>query len=187
MTEGPEITDRPLWVFGYGSLMWHPGFPVAERQVATLSGFARTFCMSSIHHRGTVEDPGLVLALDPSETASCRGMAFRVPDAEADATVAYLRERELVSSAYLERHLPVVLDAGAEVSALVYVVDTDHAQYVGGMALEEQARIISTATGGRGPNTEYLWNTVRHLDELGIEDPDLSWLDRRVRDILDLA
>ena len=187
MTEGPEITNRPLWVFGYGSLMWHPGFPVAERQVATLSGYARTFCMSSIHHRGTVEDPGLVLALDPSETASCCGIAFRVPDEDADATVAYLRERELVSSAYLERCLPVVLDAGNEVTALVYVVDTDHVQYVGGMELEEQARIISTATGGRGPNTEYLWNTVRHLDELGIADADLSWLDRRVRDIVGQA
>ncbi len=187
MTEGPEITDRPLWVFGYGSLMWHPGFPVAERQVATLAGYARTFCMSSIHHRGTVEEPGLVLALDPTEAASCRGIAFRVPDEEADATVAYLRERELVSSAYIERRLPVVLDDGDEVTALVYVVDTEHVQYVGGMALEEQARIISAATGGRGPNTEYLWNTVRHLDELGIADADLSWLDRRVRDIVGQA
>ncbi len=187
MREGPEITDRPLWVFGYGSLMWHPGFPVAERRLATLSGYARTFCMSSIHHRGTVEDPGLVLALDPTDGASCCGMAFRVPDDDADATITYLRERELISSAYLERRLPVRLDNGGEVTALAYVVDTEHEQYVGGMALEQQARIISTATGGRGPNTEYLWNTVRHLDELGIADPELSWLDQRVRTLLDPA
>ena len=187
MTEEKAIEQRPLWVFGYASLMWNPGFPVAERALATLEGFHRSFCMSSIHHRGTIDDPGLVLALDPTEDASCRGMAFRVPDAEADATVAYLRERELISSAYLERQLPVLLDDGTEVTTLVYIVDTEHDQYVGGMALEEQARIISAATGGRGPNTEYLWNTVRHLDELGIDDPDLFWLDRRVRDILTRA
>ena len=77
----------------------------------------------------------------------------------------------------------VTLASGQTVDALVYVVDTDHVQYVGGMPLEEQAQIISTAVGGRGPNTEYLWNTVSHLAELGIEDDDLGWLDRRVREL----
>ena len=183
MTEGPEITERPLWVFGYGSLMWDPGFPVEERVLARLDGYHRSFCMSSIHHRGTVEDPGLVLALDPAAEASCHGVAFRVPDAEAETTIAYLRERELISSAYLERQLTIDLGAGSTVTALTYVVDTEHVQYVGGMPLDEQARIISTAVGGRGPNTEYLWNTVSHLSELGIEDPDLKWLDKRVREL----
>ncbi len=183
MTEGPEITERPLWVFGYGSLMWDPGFPVVERVLARLDGYHRSFCMSSIHHRGTVEDPGLVLALDPAEEAACHGVAFRVSDESATETVAYLRERELISSAYLERQLTISLAAGDNVSALVYVVDTDHVQYVGGMPLEQQAQIISTAVGGRGPNTEYLWNTVSHLTELGIEDDDLGWLDRRVREL----
>ena len=145
MTEGPEITNRPLWVFGYGSLMWNPGFPVSERRIATLHGFHRSFCMSSIHHRGTEDDPGLVLALDPAEGASCRGLAFRVPDAEADATVSYLRERELISSAYLERVLPIELEEAGAAQALVYVVDTEHVQYVGGMPLEEQAQIIAQA------------------------------------------
>ena len=183
MTEGPEITERPLWVFGYGSLMWDPGFPVVERVLARLDGYHRSFCMSSIHHRGTVEDPGLVLALDPAEAAACHGVAFRVPDESAIETVAYLRERELISSAYLERQLKISLAAGDNVTALVYVVDTAHVQYVGGMPLEQQAQIISTAVGGRGPNTEYLWNTVSHLTELGIEDEDLGWLDRRVREL----
>ena len=185
MTEGPEITDRPLWVFGYGSLMWNPGFPVEERLLARLDGYHRSFCMSSIHHRGTEKDPGLVLALDPAETAACHGVAFRVPDEAAAETVDYLRERELISSAYLERQLALTLADGRRVTALVYVVDTEHVQYVGGMPLEEQARIISTAIGGRGPNTEYLWNTVSHLTELGIVDDDLAWLDRRVRDLTD--
>lgn len=183
MTEGPEITERPLWVFGYGSLIWNPGFPVAERRLATLHGYARSFCMSSIHHRGTVDHPGLVLALDPRDGASSRGLGFRVPDDETDATVTYLRERELVSSAYVERLLPISLEGGGEATALVYVVDTAHEQYVADLTLEDQARIIASAVGGRGPNTEYLWNTADHLRELGLADADLDWLSQRVREL----
>ena len=187
MNEGPDALPAPLWVFGYGSLIWNPGFPVAERRLATMSGFQRSFCMSSIHHRGTDDDPGLVLALDPVEDASCIGVAFAVPDAEAVATVAYLRERGLISSAYIERVLPVAFEDGETVQALAYVVDTDHVQYVGGIERERQAQIIAHAVGGRGPNTEYLWNTVNHLGELGIEDHELEWLNKRVREIVSTA
>lgn len=170
-----------LWVFGYGSLIWHPGFPVAEQAVARLEGWHRSFCMRSIHHRGTVEAPGLVLALDRAEGAHCDGVAFRVePGAEAE-TIAALRERELVSSAYLEVTLPLRLADGRGVEALAYVIDPDHGQYCGGLALEEQARIIAQAVGGRGPNRDYLWSTAAHLAELGIADADLDWLAARVR------
>ncbi|MGI9391298.1 MAG: gamma-glutamylcyclotransferase [Boseongicola sp.] len=183
MSEGPETLHSPLWVFGYGSLIWNPGFPVAEQSLATLSGFTRSFCMSSIHHRGTVEDPGLVLALDPHESGHCQGVGFRVPEEDVETTIGELRERELISSAYVEMVLPITLYTGAIVDALVYVVDTKHVQYVGGLALERQAEIIAHAVGGRGPNTEYLWNTVSHLHELGIADEELDWLDRRVREL----
>lgn len=172
--------QETLWVFGYGSLIWDPGFPVAERRIARLEGWHRSFCMRSIHHRGTPEAPGLVLALDRADGASCTGVAFRViQGAEAD-TLATLRERELVSSAYLETVLPVLTDAGL-LQALTYVIDPDHVQYCGGLALAEQARIIAGATGGRGPNREYLAATTAHLADLGIADPDLDWLDREVR------
>lgn len=170
-----------LWVFGYGSLIWHPGFPVAERRIARLTGWHRSFCMRSIHHRGTEDHPGLVLALDRADGASCNGVAFRVePGAEAE-TLATLRERELVSSAYLETHLDVTFADGGGVRALAYVIDPDHVQYCGGLPLEEQAQIILSATGGRGPNREYLFSTVDHLHDLGIADPDLDWLAARVR------
>lgn len=183
MTEEKAAHLRPFWVFGYASLMWNPGFPVAERRLATLSGYHRSFCMSSIHHRGTEAEPGLVLALDAMEGASCTGLALRVADAEAPASLAYLRERELISSAYVERLVPVTFGSGETVTALAYVVDPGHVQYSAHLSLEEQARIIARATGGRGPNTDYLWNTADHLAELGIEDPDLTWLSLRVREI----
>lgn len=161
--------------------MWNPGFPVAEQQLATLNGFSRSFCMRSIHHRGTEAEPGLVLALDAGEGAACQGLGFRVPDDDSEETIAYLRERELISSAYLEEIHPIRLADGRAVDAVCYVVDRDHVQYCGGLPLAEQARIISYAVGGRGPNTEYLWNTVEHLDTLGIADADLSWLAEEVR------
>ena len=167
-----------MWVFGYGSLMWNPGFPVVQRQVAVLHGWRRSFCMRSIHHRGTPDAMGLVLALDRDGGASCHGVAFEVsPGAEAD-TLTTLRERELISSAYLETWLPVQMPSGAE-QALAYVVDPAHVQYCN-LPLEDQARIIAQAVGGRGSNRDYLMATAQHLTELGIADADLDWLVARV-------
>lgn len=171
--------QQPLWVFGYGSLIWDPGFPVAERRISRLDGWHRSFCMWSIHHRGTLENPGLVLALDRAEGASCTGVAFRVEPGREAATLFALRERELVSSAYLEMTLPVTTEAGV-LDALAYVIDPDHVQYCR-LDPEAQARIIAQACGGRGRNCDYLWSTAAHLAELGIRDPDLDWLAERVR------
>ena len=168
-----------MWVFGYGSLLWDPGFPVAEQRLARLHGWHRSFCMRSIHHRGTEADPGLVLALDMEDGASCDGLVLRVEPGHEEATLAYLRERELVSSAYLERRLRVATDAGT-VEALVYVIDPHHVQYCGGLPLEDQAQIIAKAVGGRGPNSEYLIRTVDHLEEIGLKDDQLVWLRERV-------
>ena len=173
-----------LWVFGYASLMWHPGFPVAERAVASLADYSRSFCMRSIHHRGTTQAPGLVLALEPHAGVTCTGLALRVAPGHEATTLDYLRERELISAAYHETRLPVVLTGGRRVEAVTFVIDPDHMQYCGGLTPDEQAHIIATARGGRGPNTEYLWNTVRHLHELGIGDPELDWLARKVRELV---
>jgi len=178
---------QDFWVFGYGSLMWNPGFTHDARAIATLHGYARSFCMRSIHHRGTPEAPGLVLALDADPGAHCTGVAYHVPAAQAEATLAYLRERELISSAYLEREVRLDLADGRQVPALAYVIDPDHVQYCGGLPLEEQARIIATAIGGRGPNDEYLANTATHLTELGLEDEELTWLTARVRALKEAA
>lgn len=170
-----------MWVFGYGSLLWNPGFPVARQEVAALQGFARSFCMSSIHHRGSEEKPGLVLALDEIQGAHCTGLALAVETGHEDQTLAELRERELISSAYVERELKVDLANGETVTAVTYVIDPHHVQYCGGLSLEEQAQIIAVAVGGRGPNPEYLFNTAAHLAEIGLRDTDLDWLTQRVQ------
>lgn len=172
---------QPLWIFGYGSLIWNPGFAWTTRAVARLEGYHRSFCMRSIHHRGTVADPGLVLALDAAAGAQCNGIAFEIAPQIAEETLEYLRARELISAAYLETVQPVTLASGETVPAVAYVIDRAHGQYCGGMALEEQAQIIARAVGGRGPNCEYLHQTAAHLSELGLADAELDWLSQRVR------
>jgi len=172
-----------LWVFGYGSLLWNPGFEPVERRRAVLANYSRSFCMLSIHHRGSEEEPGLVLALDAARGQQCTGVAFRVAETDEDRVLAELRERELISSAYYEDNLPVILDDDSQVSALCYVIDPQHRQYCQ-FDLETQAQMIARSKGGRGPNSEYLYNTVAHLDQMGIKDVDMRWLVNRVRAIL---
>ena len=172
-----------MWVFGYGSLVWNPGFQPADKVLARLTGYHRSFCMRSIHHRGTETAPGLVLALDASPPDICQGVAFAVESGEEETVLKELRARELISSAYIERELAVDLVDGRRVRAVSYVVDPHHVQYCGGLALEEQAQIIARSVGGRGRNDEYLFRTVDHLTELGIGDHDLEWLMRRVHEL----
>lgn len=171
-----------LWVFGYGSLLWNPGFAPAEAVPARLSGYHRSFCMLSIHHRGSEEEPGLVLALDKADDAVCDGVAFRVNTAEEAPVLAMLRERELVSSAYLEREVPLALSDGRTETSIAYIIDPDHRQYCQ-FDLETQAQMIARSHGGRGPNDEYLFNTAAHLEKMGIEDAEMRWLVARVRDL----
>jgi len=175
------MSTKEIWVFGYGSLIWNPEFPYAEREIADLSGFARRFCMASIHHRGTPDAPGLVLALDESADRSCRGVAFRMAGEDQDLHLERLRERELVSSAYVETVQNVRLQDGREINAICYVVDRSHVQYIANQPLVEQAAVIARSVGGRGPNPEYLYQTVESLRSLSIDDAELEWLESEVK------
>jgi cation transport protein ChaC len=153
------MTDTPLWVFGYGSLMWNPGFAYEERVIATLPGYARSFCMRSIHHRGRPKNRVWCWRSIRTPAPNATGWRFPWRPRAATDTLAYLRERELISSAYLERELPIRWPMGAGRGAGL-CRRPGHVQYCGGLPLEEQAGIIATAVGGRGPNTEYLYNTA---------------------------
>jgi len=172
--------ECPFWVFGYGSLMWNPGFEHEVRAAALLRGYHRAFCMVSYRHRGTRAAPGLVLALAPG--GSCLGRAYRVPDAKVDEVLAYLDERELPDYAYLPRSVPVQLYDGngrlaERVQALTYVADvrrTDQCKTK--LTLEETAVYIRRAHGLQGSNVDYLANTIAHLDELGIKEGRLHAL-----------
>jgi cation transport protein ChaC len=171
------IEDKnELWVFGYGSLMWRPGFPFEAQAPGLLKGAHRALCVYSIFYRGTREQPGLVLGLDHG--GACRGVVFRVQQGAEDETVAYLREREQITAVYRETHRPVrLLDgSGRSVRALTYLADPNHEQYAGRLTLEEQLRIVRTRKGETGTNAEYVLNTVRHLEEEGVHDAVLARL-----------
>lgn len=187
MTDPDPAPPVALWVFGYGSLVWNPGFPYVARALAVLPDYHRSFCMRSIHHRGTHEDPGLVLALDARVGARCSGVVFGVAAEAVDETLSGLRERELVSSAYLEVQLELTLQDGGTVEAVTYVVDPAHVQYCGNLSLDDQARTIAQAVGGRGTNRDYLINTALHLRELGLRDAELEWLVARVGELAQQA
>ena len=176
---GP-LAQGDLWVFGYGSLLWRPGFPHAETVRAVAPGWRRAFCLRSIRYRGTPEQPGLVLALDFAPHMRCEGLAFRVPAADAAAARDYLHEREMGTRSYLECWPVLELADGRRVRGLGYAIDRTHPSYVR-LPLAEQADIIAHAHGPAGPNAEYLRNTAAHLRELGVHDPELEALDGMVR------
>ncbi|MDE1992437.1 MAG: gamma-glutamylcyclotransferase [Rhizobiaceae bacterium] len=167
-----------FWVFGYGSLMWNPGFSYVEKSQALIFGYRRSLCVHSWVHRGSEASPGLVLGLDHG--GSCRGMAFRVDAAEWDEVISYLRERELVTKVYLEKMLPIRLADGRRVNAVAYVVDRSHRQYAGALDAIEAAHIVESAIGQSGPNDAYVFNTLAHLRDMSIRD---QWLEQVVAEV----
>lgn len=162
------------WVFGYGSLMWRPGFPFQERRAAVLHGRHRAFCIHSVHHRGTPERSGLVLGLAPG--GAVRGAAYRIAEADWAEVYAYLREREQPTETYYEAWRPVRLADGRRVEALVFLSDTRHPQWAGLLTLDEQAERIAGARGLSGRNVDYLRDLVEHLRELGVRDRGMETL-----------
>jgi cation transport protein ChaC len=168
-----------MWVFGYGSLMWNPGFRFVEQQRARLPGAHRALCIYSWHHRGTREHPGLVLGLDRG--GSCLGIAFRLAGPDSGEVLAYLRARELVTNVYLEVHRPVRLEAsGAVVMATTYLTDRRHPQYAGALPWQRRLELVRDSSGVSGANVDYVRHTVAHLRQLGIKDASMEWLAERL-------
>jgi cation transport protein ChaC len=165
-----------MWVFGYGSLMWKPGFPHDEARLAHIHGYHRALCVWSWVHRGTRARPGLVLGLDAG--GSCVGIAHRVAAADRDSVVEYLYARELVTHVYMPVVRPIRIEDVGTVAALTFVADRGHDQYAGKLSAVEAARTIRGARGQSGANPEYFANTMAHLEELGIGCPRLKEIER---------
>ena len=181
MHPSPDRADDDLWVFGYGSLMWRPGFSFLERVEARLIGAHRALCVYSFVHRGTPERPGLVFGLDHGGT--CRGMAYRVAAAERASTIAYLRAREQVTMVYREclRRVWLKGEPERQVTALCYMVDRSHPQYAGRLSLEQQLHHVRQGHGQSGANRDYVVATVAAMEALGLRQSDLHLLAARLK------
>jgi cation transport protein ChaC len=178
MTEGcPPLPPGDLWVFGYGSLMWDPGFDYTRAVPALLRGYHRAFCVYSVRFRGTLEQPGLVLGLDRG--GACRGMAFLVGESNVQPVIEGLWEREMSGFVYRPRVLQIEVE-GRKAKALAFLADRSHEAYAGRLDPDHVADTIASCCGARGPNIDYLANTVRHLNELGIRERRLHEIWRAV-------
>ncbi len=166
--------NNSFWIFGYGSLIWRPGFEFCSSSPARLYGAHRALCIYSHHYRGTPEKPGLVFGLVPG--GSCNGMVFEVDLANKDEVMNYLRAREQVTSVYFEVERTVRLDSGEKVRAACFVVNRKHPQYTGNLTAEEQLALVRDAVGDAGANRDYVLNTVAHLEQMNIVDRHLHRL-----------
>ena len=176
-----DFPTGDLWIFGYGSLIWRPGFEFLEARPAKLIGEHRALCIYSFVHRGTPEKPGLVLGLDRG--GACQGMAYRVAEARRGEIIDYLRAREQVTSVYREVLRSVWLDGDARerVSAVAYVADRGHEQYAGRLSLAEQLHLVRGGHGSSGANDEYVIETVAALEAMNIRDSQLHQLAAMLR------
>lgn len=181
MSTKPKHGKDDLWVFGYGSLMWRPGFAFLERHNARLIGAHRALCVYSFVHRGTPEKPGLVFGLDHGGT--CRGIVYRVAAAKRQATIEYLRAREQVTLVYREAWRTVWIDSDPQkrVQALCYVVDRGHRQYAGPLPVARQLHLVRQGHGRSGPNREYVLDAVKAIEALGYRQTELHVLAGKLR------
>ena len=163
-----------LWIFGYGSLMWAPGFRASRKSVALARGYHRAMCILSHRYRGTPDKPGLVMGL--CRGGSCWGMAFRVPATRARRVLGLLWHREMLNKVYKPTLIPVTVAPGRRIRALAFVADTAHPQFVRELDLHGRARLIAQGIGERGHCVDYIRNTLEHMLALGLDDPHLARL-----------
>lgn len=165
------------WIFAYGSLMWRPGFDYEQKIHAKLTGFHRRLSVYSNHYRGTPERPGLVFGLDKG--GSCEGLAYKVSDENWQATLHYVRERELITEIYHEVVLPVEA-AGQFIEAVTYIVDHNHSQFAAVKSAADTLAMVRQGHGSSGSCVEYVVNTVQHLRDMKVHDAELEELAREL-------
>ncbi len=159
------------WVFGYGSLIWNPEIDFADSHLARVHGYHRAFCIRSTRHRGTHDDPGVVLGLDRG--GSCIGVAFRLHHPRRRDAISLLYEREMRNQVYIPSLLATTLSDGRQVRALTFVADRSSAAYQQ-LPENEVLRRLTHCHGGRGSNRDYAVNTFHALSERGVHDARLA-------------
>jgi cation transport protein ChaC len=165
------------WVFGYGSLMWHPGFPLAECRPAVLHGYHRAYMMYSTRNRGTPDCPGMVLSLAPG--GECVGTAMRIAPQHEAGALEYLDQREGVGRANRRVLMPLRWQGSANgiaQPAYVYLPILSYSNYIWGVPLARQAELVARGCGKTGTSYDYLRRVLEELQKLQVREPALERL-----------
>lgn len=170
----------PVWIFGYGSLIWNAAIDAVEKRIARIDGWHRSFCLSITALRATADRPGLMLALDRG--GSCRGAAYRLAEAHIEGELALLWRREMACGAYVPRWVEVKGSDGKAFGwAVAFTIDASHAHYAGDLDEGTVVRRLATASGGLGSAADYLFQTCESLHANGIRDPGVARLTALVK------
>jgi glutathione-specific gamma-glutamylcyclotransferase len=167
-----QLGQGDLWIFGYGSLMWSPGFGYRQKTLGRAHGYHRALCILSTRYRGTLRKPGLVMGL--CRGGSCWGTAFRVAKKGVRRALARLWAREMNRRVYRPRLVPVRLASGRRVRALAFLADTEHPAFIRELDLHGRARLVAQGIGQRGHCVDYIRNTLDHMHAVGVRDPHLE-------------
>ncbi|QIZ50929.1 gamma-glutamylcyclotransferase [Dickeya zeae] len=173
--------QSPVWVFGYGSLMWNPVFDAEEVCVATLHGWHRTFCLRLTAGRGTHSQPGRMLGLKPGGETT--GLAYRLPETTLRDELELLWKREMLTGCYRPLWCELRCQNGEPITALVFVTNPEHPLLEADTCIQSIAPLIASASGPLGTNAQYLFALEQELNHYGMEDESLSALAQRVREL----
>ena len=165
----------PVWVFGYGSLIWRPDFPFLDRRPAAVDGWARRFWQGSHDHRGVPDAPGRVVTLVRAPGETCMGMAYRIEHTVFD----HLDYRE--KNGYERVAVSMDLEGAGAADGIVYIAPMDNHAFLGDAPIEEMARQIRLSVGPSGRNVDYLLELADALRGLQAHDPHVFALEAAVR------
>ncbi len=173
---------RPLWIFGYGSLIFRPDIPFVERRHALLRGWARRFWQWSTDHRGEPWRPGRVVTLAPSPEDRCWGVAYRLDEARTDKVLDDLDVRE--RGGYVRMEIELELGGAERVRGVTYQAWPGNRNYAGPAPLAEIAGQVVAATGPSGANADYVRELDAALRTLAADDSHTVELAAEVRALL---
>lgn len=159
------------WIFGYGSLVFRPGFDALETRPGYIRGWQRRFWQHSSDHRGTPQAPGRVVTLIPEDGAVCWGMAFRIDPAHAPSILEALDYRERAGYQRIDVDVALDGDRDRRVVATAYRATEDNRNFAGPAPLSEIAAVVREAVGPSGTNRDYILSLARSLRELEVDDP----------------
>ncbi|XP_072423970.1 glutathione-specific gamma-glutamylcyclotransferase 1 [Chiloscyllium punctatum] len=174
----PSLQEQPVWIFGYGSLIWKPGFQFTSRRIGFIRGYSRKFWQGDSYHRGNQRAPGRVVTLLEDANADTWGVAYQVQQEQLRHSLEYLNLREGVLGGYVCKMVtfhPQGLQACDSILALAYIATPQNPLYLGPAETEHIAGQILCCSGHSGHNLDYLLRLAQFMRSAcpGVEDEHL--------------